>query len=102
MPQFFHALRDTLVHVVGEDYADTFMASSGFGEAETGTVAGTDGIGREAGGAGAGLTVLNWYSMVHAIAVFSVPTTRAAPDLSGGPYRLRVRFQSLGRSEIDF
>ena len=42
--------------------------------------------------------------MVHAIADFSVPTTLAAPDLSGGPYRLRVRFQSLWRgwSEIDF
>ena len=42
--------------------------------------------------------------MVHASAVFSVPTTRVTPDLSGGPYRLRVRFQSLwrGRSEIDF
>ena len=25
----FQALRDTLVHVVGEEYADTFMASLG-------------------------------------------------------------------------
>ena len=49
------ALRDTLVHVVGEEHADTLMASLG-PEAET---EGTARIVRQAGAAGAGLPVLN-------------------------------------------
>ena len=53
------ALRDTLVHVVGEENADTFMASLGPAKPKPETVAGTDGIGRQAGAACAGSPVLN-------------------------------------------
>ena len=51
-------LRDTLVHVVGEEYADTFMASLGPAEPKPKKQKIT-GSGREAGSACAGLTVLN-------------------------------------------
>ena len=51
------ALRDTLVHMVGEEHADSLMASRP-GEAKT-EDAGTAGIGRQVRAAGAGLPVLN-------------------------------------------